>query len=443
MSHFLILILVLLVASAVAIFPGLRNRSGLTKLGSYIKAGMSKSRSGTAHQKAKHPADQPGSPASFSNIDERSARALAQEIAVPTDMTVLNCRVKMTSVTENNFKLDAFNVEICGTIHAPDNTSKTILRVSIQDITDGPTEPKPVHVGYPGGMLPAESEISEFSHEADLGRLPQKVTTLSDWTSVTKLPVDKQVYPRRGERKLQFNISILSPNSDEALAYSQCTFAFANRANGYMDLKDNAERTNVLTVALAFTVSAANNKLYDCEIEMIKNWARDNILDNSGSDSGQSREQLDEALDSTITFFEQGNRIDMYGLCEEIVEIAPLGSRLDILDLCLRVAQASGTVSVEEISVLKGMSSWLEIDSERFRTMMEKALPVDMHEVLDIEEVLGITSDMSKEKTRQHLNKEFSKWNYRVTNTDANIQNQADEMLKLIAGARGQYVNED
>ncbi|MHC4071331.1 MAG: TerB family tellurite resistance protein [Planctomycetota bacterium] len=398
---------------------------------------------GKTRREEKHLTGQPESPASFRGIDDRSSRALAQEITVPTDMTILNCRVKLTTVTENNFRLDAFGVEICGTIHAPDDTSKTILRVSILDITDGPSEPKPVHAGYKNGVPPTGSEVSEFSHEADLGKLPQKVTTLTDWTSVAQLPVDRQVYPRRGERNVQFNISILSANGDEALAYSKCTFAFENRANGYLDLQDNAERTNVLTVALAFTVSAANDKLYECEIEMIKNWARENILDDSGPDPDQAQQELDEAMNSTVEFFKKGNKIDMYGLCEEIVEIAPLANRLDILDLCLRVAQASGTVSVEEISILKGMSSWLEIDSGRFRTMMEKALPVDMHEVLDLEEVLGITEDMSKEKTRRHLNKEYSKWNYRVTNADPNIQNQADEMLKLIAGARGQYVTED
>jgi len=65
-----------------------------------------------------------------------------------------------------------------------------------------------------------------------------------------------------------------------------------------------------------------------------------------------------------------------------------------------------------------------------------------MHEVRDIETILGISSDMSKEKVRQHLNKEYSKWNSRVTNADPDIQNQADQMLNLIAEARNQYTTE-
>ena len=70
---------------------------------------------------------------------------------------------------------------------------------------------------------------------------------------------------------------------------------------------------------------------------------------------------------------------------------------------------------------------------------MEKVLPVDMHEARDVETILGITADMSKERVRKHLNKEYSKWNSRVTNADPDIQTQADQMLKLIAETKSQY----
>jgi 23S rRNA U2552 (ribose-2'-O)-methylase RlmE/FtsJ len=103
------------------------------------------------------------------------------------------------------------------------------------------------------------------------------------------------------------------------------------------------------------------------------------------------------------------------------------------------VAQSKGSVTAEELTFLKNMASWLEVDSDRFRIMMEKILPVDMHEVRDVETILGITSDMSKERVRKHLNKEYGKWNSRVTNADPDIQTQADQMLKLIAEARSQY----
>jgi hypothetical protein len=106
----------------------------------------------------------------------------------------------------------------------------------------------------------------------------------------------------------------------------------------------------------------------------------------------------------------------------------------------MHVAQANGSVSADETSLLKNMSDWLDIDTDKFRRMMEKILPIDMYEVKDIDTILGITSDMSDEKARKHLNKEYSKWNSRVTNSDPRIQSQADQMLRLIAEARCQYI---
>lgn len=74
---------------------------------------------------------------------------------------------------------------------------------------------------------------------------------------------------------------------------------------------------------------------------------------------------------------------------------------------------------------------------DRFRLMVEKIVPANMHQTEDVEVILGVTSDMSKEQTRQHLNKEYRKWNARVTNSNPEIQNQADYMLNFIAEVRG------
>jgi hypothetical protein len=88
------------------------------------------------------------------------------------------------------------------------------------------------------------------------------------------------------------------------------------------------------------------------------------------------------------------------------------------------------------MALLKNLADWLEVDTNRFREMVEKILPVGMHEARDQEVILGVSADMSKEKTRKQLNKEYNKWNSRVTNPDPEIQHQADQMLKLIAEAR-------
>lgn len=410
MSRLLIPILIMLTASVGLIFPGLFSRLINRALGYCSKL---------LHQEE---------PENF------------QEFSPSVDMSVLNCRIQWIKLEEDNNIYDALSLEICGSIHAPNDMCDTTLQVSILDVTDGIDEANAVQSQLPQWSSQNGPDPSAFCYRTGLGKLPDQVTTLSDWTPVAQIRFDWLLFPRKGERKILFATSILSADGNQELAHAQCLFTCENPAFGYMNLQENIERTNILAVALAFAVSAADNKLCDCEIELIKNWARDNILENSASD--QDERKLDKALEKTIAFFRGGNKLDTYMICDEIVGIAPVAQRYDIMELCLYVAQSKGSATAEELTLLKNMVGWLEVDPERFRKMMEKVLPVDMHESKDIETILGISSDMSKEKVRQHLNKEYSKWNSRVTNANPDIQSQADQMLNLIAEARNQYATE-
>ncbi|HUU19141.1 MAG TPA: TerB family tellurite resistance protein [Sedimentisphaerales bacterium] len=358
------------------------------------------------------------------------------------DLTVLNCRVKLSKQQDEGLlsedgdsDFDAFDVEICGSIHAPQDVSSANLNISIVDVTEPRSQGEPVHALVKQWQMP---DSSVFFYNAKLGKLPHQVTTISDWTSIALLRLDWLSLPHKGKRELMFITSIFPAEGGEQLAWARCYFAYHNRDFGYLDLQENDQRAKTLAVTLAFAVSAADKKLYDCEVELIKNWARENI--DLSEASNKERRKLEKALNETIAFFRDGNQLNYYDICREIVEIAPLAVRYDILNLCLYVAQANSSVTQEELTVLKDLANWLEIDMDKFREMVEKVLPVDMHEVLDIETILGVTSDMSKEKARRHLNKEYSKWSARVTNPNPEIQSQADQMLKLIAEARSQYV---
>ena len=363
-----------------------------------------------------------------------------QDARPSIDMSVLNCRIQWIKLEEQNNIYDALSLEIRGTIRAPNDKCDTTLQISILDVTDGIDQAKVVQTRLPQWSSLNGQDPYAFRYRAGLGKLPDQVTILTDWTAIAQIRFGWLLFPRKGQRKLQFTTSIMSADGKHELANAQCLFACENPAFGYIDLQENSERTNILAVALAFSVSAADDRLCDCEIELIKNWARDNILENSASD--QDEWKLDKALEKTIDFFRNGNKLDTCRMCDEIVGIAPVAQRYDIIELCLYVAQAKGSVTSEELALLKNMVGWLEIDPDRFHEMMEKVLPVSMHEVRDIETILGIDSAMSRENVRQHLNKEYSKWNSRVTNSDPDIQNQADQMLSLIAEARNHYTTE-
>lgn len=351
------------------------------------------------------------------------------------DMAVLNCRVQLTRMKEENQIFDAFIVEIAGTIHALTEMLHTTLQISIADVTEDAHNPKPVQSRIKQWQM---KNSSVFCYCADLGKLPQQDTVLSEWTPVAKLHLDWLSFPHRGNRNLRFYISILSHQSGHELASAVCSFGYENMEYGYVDLQNNIQRSKTLAVALAFAVSAVDGKIYVCEVELIKRWARENF--DLSQASQKERQKIEKALNKTVAFFSHGNQLDTHKICQEIVELVPLAERYDILDLCLYVAKANGVASAKEIALLKNLANWLEVDNKRFRDMVEKILPVGMHEVRDEEVILGVNSDMSKEKTRLQLNKEYNKWNARVTNADPEIQSQADQMLKLIAEARSAYI---
>jgi tellurite resistance protein len=386
-------------------------------------------------------------------------------------LSTFNCRVQLTRQKRDDSVFDAFTIEVAGSIRTAGDNDYATVQILISDVTDGPDKAKPVlseisnfeswH-GLPARENTAKPVLNEaegmavppvnfprpvFCYRADLGRLPNRVTTLSDWTTVAHLNLDWLLFPHKGKRILRFGVSLLSGQNGQdprfrggdvipakaGIAYAERLFICENPDFGYVDLQENVHRTKSLAVALAFAISAADNKLYHAEVQVIKQWAIANLLP-----SGTIGTKLEEALDHAVRFFQKGNQLDIYKVCKEIVELAPVSDRYDILDLCLQVARAKGTVAAEELTVLKYIATWLEVDMDRFREMMEKLLPVNIHQVKNTEVILGITPNMGRENTRRQLNRYYRKWNSRVTNADPEIQAQADQMLKLIAEARSQ-----
>jgi tellurite resistance protein len=395
----------------------------------------------------------------------REAKAGASCTTTLLDLSTFNCRVQLTRQKRDDSVFDAFTIEVAGSIRTAGDNDYATVQILISDVNDLPGKAKPVLSGISNFEswhgLPARENTAKmavppvnfprpvFCYRADLGRLPNRVTTLSDWTTVAHLNLDWLLFPHKGKRILRFGVSLLSGQNGQdprfrggdvipakaGIAYAERLFICENPDFGYVDLQENVHRTKSLAVALAFAISAADNKLYHAEVQVIKQWAIANLLP-----SGTIGTKLEEALDHAVRFFQKGNQLDIYKVCKEIVELAPVSDRYDILDLCLQVARAKGTVAAEELSVLKYIATWLEVDMDRFREMMEKLLPVNLHQVKNTEVILGITPNMGRENTRRQLNRYYRKWNSRVTNADPEIQGQADQMLRLIAEARSQLV---
>ncbi len=365
----------------------------------------------------------------------RSGSQVPAQLCRPLDLNVFNCRARIGRQPEGESWKSVIVIDVCGTIQAPADGHEVELRVTLQDVTDAESESLPVLNRPKHGPL---NPSSHFSYRCDMGRLCHQTTLLEDWTAVGQMSPEWFVLSRCGQRQLKCATSVASRSTGEQLASSDCVITYENTEPGYLDIEDSIQRAKTLAVGLAFSVGAANGHLLDPEVNVIYAWAKTNF--GSADASTGARLELERALQKTASFFRHGGTLNVEQICGEIVEIAPVIGRIDILDLCLRVAAAKGQVSTAELQLLKNLSDWLQVDRARLRTMVEKILPVEMHQGHDAEMVLGVTAEMSQDEARVQLNREYAKWSSRVISTDPSIRRQADQMLKLLGEARTQYV---
>jgi hypothetical protein len=343
------------------------------------------------------------------------------------NLEILNCRVRLVEDKHNGSASQAFSVEICGTIYAPAACDSAIAEISVTDTTEGVNKFKPVYTFIDNGQI---DYSHVFCHTAGLGRLPSEVATLPHWMTVAKIPVHRLALPGAGKRNLQFTVSILAGGGNTELAYAVCGVVYENFSCGYIEIEEKIRRAKTMSVRLAFVVAATEKDVSARAVTVIQNWAKNNVAVSGASIL------LNGLLAHIVAFLPGCARIYSRALCKKITVAVPMKVRCDILELCLRVAGTGGIIAFEQLILLKNIANWFEISRERFRSMLENILPLRMHEIGDMEISLGIAADMDNDQICQQLSKEYRKWNARVINRNPDIENQAENMLKLIADIR-------
>jgi uncharacterized tellurite resistance protein B-like protein len=347
----------------------------------------------------------------------------------------IDCCVQLNNKGQNDRTHSVFSVKIQGTISLPDNEQSLKARIQITDMAEGSCNE---FVVCSRSFSAQGQKHQPYVYEAELGKTVNQTIVLSDWFTIGEIKIEDLLFPLQGRRNLRFDVSIFSQHSQNDFSHTCYLLEYENNEPGYVDLHENCDRANALAVSLAFVLSAIDKKLYKGEIELIKEWARKKFLPQNPPK--KVLRKLEKELKKTITFFRAGHSIDVNKICSQIIELVPPSNRHEIFELCLNVAAAKKAVDESELGLIKQIAGYLKIDTDKFRCLIEKILPINMYKVKDAELILGVTSDMNNEETREALNREYQKWNSRVTNSNRQIQDQADCMLKYIAELRNQLV---
>jgi hypothetical protein len=197
---------------------------------------------------------------------------------------------------------------------------------------------------------------------------------------------------------------------------------------------DGMQRAGIKSITIALACARGQGKITSLQTEIITQWAIHHKLYSHNSKIQQWH--FAKAVKTAVKFFNSNGDMDLKMLCMQISAVLPASDRYDVLDLCIKAAAGGHQLASEQITLLKLYSQWLQLDSERFRVMVEKYLPIDSAGSQDIEFLLGINSEMSEEQVQTLLAEEFQKWNSRITNHDPAVRKRADKMLRLITDQR-------
>ena len=203
--------------------------------------------------------------------------------------------------------------------------------------------------------------------------------------------------------------------------------------------QEKTAQTQLWALPLAFAIAGVCRRPSRTQLRLVGEWISPDV--SWQTLSWWTRYQFHRALRSLSRTANQLPHHRLRKLCASINRTAPMAQRYPIMQLCVTLCRTNKRLYREETDLLWRFSEWLELDPQRVRSMVEKTLPIHQHEISDLPSLLGLSSTLSVEDALRQLNREYAKWNARVTHADQSIRRQAAQMLDLIAQERGRYVS--
>lgn len=373
----------------------------------------------------------------------------AQPGAAPGEFSV-----RVREVTEKNeesgYVYPAFAIQARGYIPVPHDQCPVEFRLHI---FDGPEDDlKPVLCTLEELQ---EEETLAFESRSDTIPMPFE-NGLAEWTTMFSIPKEILLFPARGERRVVFQFSAISPSNPPVFQYGftdgttgmayalgYAVRSFGNLEEGYEEGEDNRRAALHTTVELALHLAAVDGKLGKPEAQVVRDWMKNAVTNIPEEIRKEETEQLRKLAGSAYQRAVKGET-ELNDIVRRLNGAASTQEKYDALEICMDVMAADGRADPKEIQELDQIAKMLRVDPKTYRSLREQRLAKvsDVAQVAgNLDTMLGISSDMTAEEVRQHLTAEYRKWNSRVSHSDEKIRKRASEMLLLIGEARAKYVD--
>ena len=334
------------------------------------------------------------------------------------------------SVSRENIKgVDYFIPRVEGLLRFPYENCAHRIHLRLSDITDD-ADGEPV-------ICLIEQLQAEDSLIFALSTSPQISSSHAislRWEP--RIPVRALRFPRSGKRTLEL-LAVAATIEGAVIASAECKCFLETREPGYLERHERRKEFERLTIQLAVAVAGADGEEHPHERELIRAWIQKTATTYDEDARGKTRERLWKILmNASIS---PPSQADATALARRAREILSDSDCYGILELCVKVAGIDDEAHQSEMRILKIIASELGIDIDRFRSLTDRHLPPPSEDEINLEDEIGITPGMSREKIKKHLLREYGKWNSRVTHHDSKVRERAKLMCNLIAEARKKH----
>jgi tellurite resistance protein len=319
-------------------------------------------------------------------------------------------------------EINLFNVKVKGVIYSNLDDNKIAYFLTMTDITE---EEKPV-------LCTLESMQffkGIFGLQSDLFQIPYKISEVHDWISIFDIPIDVLVFPKKGNRRVKIELSIVN-SSEKVVNRSHKIIDFNNKKIGYEDAIEYAGKIKKYSVNFAMYAASIDGHITKDEASIIKKWII-NKYSNNELKNNKIQEIISESL-AEIKKMKNANYLS--SIYDEINSIATNKDKFDMLELILSVTAGDSKFDKDEEKLLEDICNRLDIKREVYNKMASKIIPVNIRENLtNVNKMLGIKESMTKKEKNKVLKQKYREWSSRVNHKDKKIREQAENMLQIIA----------
>jgi len=274
-----------------------------------------------------------------------------------------------------------------------------------------------------------------------------------NFSRLCRIPIEILAAPYKGNRKLRFRLVATSlgvqstragfaeEDFDKIHHVADFDYHYEFTEIGYFENLINRDRVEELSIDLGMCIAAADGRLQQKELDVIKDWANLGTVHLEEDRAEEKKEEYSKYIKSSYNKA-KAKKLSLSDIIEEINEKAGREQKYETLDLLLKIAGADDKLSKDEDIMLNKIVKKLELEEQVFNEMKNKTLAtVGKIETSkdSVEGLLGIKKDMSDKEKCKELRKQYSKWNSQTNSSNDKIKERAKEMVKIIADLRTKY----